>query len=136
MRSAEAARSTAELIEEATKNAGDGIVHNGEVLGNLSAINDQVSKVNEIITEIALSSEQQKSAVAEMSEAIERVNSVTQQTAANSEETASASEELSAQAQEMLSAVDDFVLHKRDQKKAGHSFTSMTVNADDDGLFH
>jgi len=117
MRSAEAARNTAELIEEATRSAGDGIEHNSEVLENLSEINNQVKKVNEIINEISLSSEQQQSAVSEISHAIEQVNAVTQQTAANSEETASASEELSAQAQEMLGVVGSFVLKNSSRRK-------------------
>ena len=110
MRSAEAAKQTADLIEEAIRNAGNGMAHNTQVLENLSDINEQVKKVNEIISEIALSSEQQQSAVSEISLAIEQMNAVTQQTAANSEETASASEELSAQSQEMLGIVESFVL--------------------------
>ena len=110
MRSAEAAKQTADLIEEAIRNAGDGMAHNTQVLENLSDIDEQVKKVNEIISEIALSSEQQQSAVGEISLAIEQMNAVTQQTAANSEETASASEELSAQSQEMLGIVESFVL--------------------------
>src|SRR5206468_9584458 len=43
MRSAEAAKTTANLIEESVRNAEGGVELNAEVLRNLTAINDQVN---------------------------------------------------------------------------------------------
>lgn len=110
IRSSEAAKQTAELIEEAVRSAGNGITHNQEVLKNLSEIHLQINNVNAMVSEIAVSSEQQQQAVGQIGSAIEQMNSVTQQNAANSEETASAAEELSSQSLEMLGLVDSFTL--------------------------
>jgi methyl-accepting chemotaxis protein len=127
MRSADAAKQTAELIEEAIKNAGSGIAHNSEVLGNLDEIDEQVKKVNEIINEIASASEQQKAAVEEVGNAIEQIGAVTQGVAANSEQTASASEQLSAQSTEMVGVVETFVLDKNRRPKRGASVADEPV---------
>jgi methyl-accepting chemotaxis protein len=110
MRSAEAAKSTATLIEESVNNAGEGVTINQEALGKLEGIQAQVDQVNTVMNEIAASSEQQQQGVEQVNTAIEQLNQVTQQTAANSEESASASEELEAQAQEMDSLVRTFTL--------------------------
>lgn len=110
IRSSDAAKQTAELIEEAVRSAGNGITHNQEVLKNLSEIHEQISSVNVMVSEIAVSSEQQQQAVSQIGAAIEQMNTVTQQNAANSEETASAAEELSGQSMEMLGLVDSFTL--------------------------
>jgi methyl-accepting chemotaxis protein len=110
MRSAEAARNTANLIEESLKNAEGGVAINQEVLHHLTEINKQVDKVSEVMGEIAAASDQQKEGVEQINQAVEQINQVTQQTAANAEESASAAEELSGQAEEMLSMVGSFEL--------------------------
>jgi methyl-accepting chemotaxis protein len=110
MRSADAAKSTANLIEESVKNADGGVVINEEVLKNLNKIHSEVTKVSEVVAEIAAASDQQNQGVDQINTAIEQMNQVTQQTAANAEESASASEELSGQANEMNSMVGSFHL--------------------------
>jgi methyl-accepting chemotaxis protein len=110
MRSAEAAKNTANLIEESVKNADGGVVINEEVLKNLNEIHSEVTKVSEVVAEIAAASEQQSQGVDQINTAIEQMNQVTQQTAANAEESASAAEELSGQANEMNSMVGSFHL--------------------------
>jgi methyl-accepting chemotaxis protein len=110
MRSAEAAKSTANLIEESVNNAEGGVEINQEVLRNLMEINQQVNKVTEVVSEIAAASEQQSQGVEQINTAIDQMNQVTQQTAANSEESASAAEELSGQAAEMKNMVRSFRL--------------------------
>lgn len=54
MRSAEAARDTAGLIDQALHKAGEGVAQNQEVLANLNEIVDQVHKVSEVMRDIAL----------------------------------------------------------------------------------
>jgi len=110
MRSAEAAKNTANLIEESVKNAEGGVSINGEVLANLREINQQVNKVSEVMSEIALSSEQQNQGIEQVTTAVGEMDQLTQQNAANSEESASAAEELSSQAEEMQSMVAGFQL--------------------------
>jgi methyl-accepting chemotaxis protein len=110
MRSAEAAKNTAQLIEESVRNAESGVTINGEVLRNLSEINEQVNKVGEVMGEVAAASGQQSQGVEQITSAVEQMNQVTQQTAANAEASASAAEELTAQSEEMKSMVATFRL--------------------------
>jgi len=82
MRSAEAAKNTANLIEESVKNSESGVALNREVLENLSEINGQVKKVNAVMAEIAEASEQQTRGVEQVNGVITQMNIVTQQVAA------------------------------------------------------
>jgi methyl-accepting chemotaxis protein len=108
MRSAAAAKNTANLIEESVKNAEGGVALNAEVLRNLDEINGQIKKVSEVMAEIAAASEQQSQGIDQVNTAVEQMNQVTQQVAANAEESASAAEELSGQASELQSMVNRF----------------------------
>jgi methyl-accepting chemotaxis protein len=110
MRSAEAAKTTAELIEQAVQNANGGVGLGAEVMQNLSDIEGRIGKVREVAAEIAASAEQQSQGIGQISVAVEQMNEVTQQVAANSEEAASASEELSSQAEVMRGLVGQFRL--------------------------
>ncbi|MBP9698520.1 MAG: methyl-accepting chemotaxis protein, partial [Elusimicrobia bacterium] len=108
MRSAEAAKNTADMIEGSVKNAENGVTINHEVMKNLEEINGHAKRVSEVMAEIAAASDQQSQGVGQVNTAMEQMNQLTQQNAANSEESASASEELSAQAQEMKAMVNGF----------------------------
>jgi methyl-accepting chemotaxis protein len=110
MRSAEAAKNTAALIEESVRNSEQGVTIQTEVLRNLEAIEQDVDRVTEVVSEIAAASEQQSLGVQQVNQAVEQMNGLTQQNAANSEESASAAQELASQADGMLSMVADFRL--------------------------
>ncbi|MDX2183262.1 MAG: methyl-accepting chemotaxis protein [Gemmatimonadaceae bacterium] len=107
-RSAEAARTTATLIESAVASAKLGVQHNGEVLSRLDEIDAEVSKVADVVHELASSNQQQQQSVSQITQAVEQLNGVTQQNAANAEESAAASEELSGQAMTLLQLVGTF----------------------------
>ncbi len=110
MRSAEAAKSTAALIEESVKNAEGGYQINQEVIKNLDEINKGVTKVGEVITEIAAASEQQSQGVDQISSAIEQLNHATQQVATNAQQSSSATVELTGQARELQNMILRFKL--------------------------
>ncbi len=110
MRSAEAAKNTANLIEESIKSAESGVVFNNEATRNLQEINERTAKVSEMVSEIAAASEQQDVGIQQVNKAVEQVNQIIQQNAANAEESASAAEEMSSQAAEMRTMVADFRL--------------------------
>ncbi|HEY7878654.1 MAG TPA: methyl-accepting chemotaxis protein, partial [Gemmatimonadaceae bacterium] len=110
MRSAEAAKSTAALIEESIKNAESGVAINREVMTSFTDITDHVNKVSVAMAEIAAGSEQQSQGIEQIATGVEQMNSVTQQTAANAEESASAAEELSGQAEKLEALVGHFQL--------------------------
>jgi methyl-accepting chemotaxis protein len=110
MRSAEAAKNTANLIEEAVKNSENGVAINAEVLNNFREIAEKTNKVSQVVAEIAAASDQQDQGISQLNKAVEQLNQLTQQNAANAEESASAAEEMSSQSEEMRSMVAGFKL--------------------------
>jgi len=110
LRSAEAARSTSTLIEEAVANTKVGVQVNAEVRVALQEIDAQVNKLGATMENITAASTQQTTGVDQISQAMESVNQVTQGNAANSEESAAAAEELSQQSQELQTLVASFTL--------------------------
>ena len=136
MRSAEAARSTSELIDGSVQNAVDGVSVNEQVYKNLEMINDEVRKVNEVMDEIAAASEQQTQGIEQINNAVDQLNQLTQQNAANSEESASTTQEISNQASQMKSMVSNFTLSRnmiqsnstRDTNGAGPQKSTAVLN--------
>jgi methyl-accepting chemotaxis protein len=118
MRSAEAAKNTASMIEGAVKNAHDGVALNNNVLLNLKEIDEEINKVGEVMAEIVAASEQQSQGVEQINTAVEQMNQATQRNAANSEESASIAEELNGQAEEMHVLVGNFRLSGGKAKEA------------------
>jgi methyl-accepting chemotaxis protein len=110
MRSAEAARNTAALIDEAVRNADNGVVINAEVLSKLGEINTRICKVGEVMSEMAVASGEQSRAVAGIHTSVDHANSVTGQVASAADQSASAAEELNNQAERMQALVSAFRL--------------------------
>ncbi len=113
MRSAEAARSSATMIDEAVTNTSEGVALNAQVSKNLEEINSQIQKVGAVVSEIAGATEQQSQGIEQINKAVEQINLVTQEIAANSEESASSAEELSSQSQEMIGLIATYQLADR-----------------------
>jgi methyl-accepting chemotaxis protein len=100
-RSAEAAKNTAELIEQSQKNSDNGVTVSSEVGGILNDIVEGIHKVGQLISEVSAATDEQSHGLDEINKAVAELDKVTQGNAANAEETASASEQLSAQAAEL-----------------------------------
>jgi len=105
-RSAEAAKNTASLIEEAQQNASAGVSVSAEVADFLKQISSSVEKASQLVGEVSAASNEQAQGVEQINTAVAQMDKVTQANAANAEESASASEELSAQAREMNDMVN------------------------------
>ena len=116
-RSAEASKSTAQLIEDACRNAEQGVDVAGEAESSLTQIDAAVTKVTELINEVSSASNEQADGIDQVTKAVGQMDQVTQANAANSEESAAASEELSAQAVELNSMVDELVGMVMGQRK-------------------
>ncbi|MBK7189693.1 MAG: hypothetical protein IPH86_13685 [bacterium] len=108
-RSAEAARSTADLIEEAQRNANEGVRVNREVAEILMRINQSVSGAAGLMAEVNAASNRQSQGIVEITTAVDSMDHVIQGNAASSEEIASAGEELSAQAADLNQMVTTLV---------------------------
>lgn len=109
-RSAEASRTTADLIEGSVRSADDGVRVTETVADLLDEIADGARQVSELVGEIASASGEQSQGIDQLNLAVTDLDKVTQQNAANAEESASAAEELNGQAEEMRSLVGQFRL--------------------------
>jgi methyl-accepting chemotaxis protein len=108
LRSAEAARNTAQLIDTSVSAAAAGVTLNAQVLDKLATIAQQADRVSSVIGEVAAASVQQDQGVSQIAIAIEQINVVTQSVAANAEESSSASVELRERAEHLAGTVSAF----------------------------
>ncbi|MDY0220419.1 MAG: methyl-accepting chemotaxis protein [Desulfobacterium sp.] len=122
MRSADAAKNTAELIEGTVKKVRDGSRLVETTNGAFVQVAESSARVGEIVSEISEASKEQSHGIEQVNIAITEMDKVVQQNAANAEESASAAEEMSAQAEQVKEYVGDLVAlvsGNRDQG-AGH----------------
>jgi len=103
-RSAQAARDTAALVEEAILGVSEGNTRLEEVTEAMRSVTASAFKVKDLVEQVNQSSRQQARGVEEIARAVAQIEQTTQQVAANAEESAAASEQLNAQC-EALRAV-------------------------------
>ena len=107
-RSAKAAHETAELIEGSvvrTRNGSEIALQTSIALGEIV---ESVTKVSDLVSEIAAASNEQANGVSQVSIGMEQIDQVTQQATANSEESAAAAEQLAGQASQLLEMLARF----------------------------
>jgi len=130
MRAADAARSTAGLIEGTVKKVNEG----GELVATtneaFSEVAESSSRVGELVGEIAAASKEQAEGIEQVNNTVLEMDKVVQQNAANAEESASASEEMNAQAEQMKQLVDNLVcLVGGSSTNAGKKTPNASVDA-------
>ncbi len=86
MRAADAAKSTAGLIEGTVKKIKDGVDLVGTTNEDFSKVAESSSKVGELLVEIAAASKEQSLGIEQINTAVTEMDKVTQQNAAGSEE--------------------------------------------------
>lgn len=109
-RSANAAKETTALIEGSVKKAEGGTKIAKDTAIALDKIVEGIKSVAEYIGNIALASDEQASAIAQINQGILQVSTVVQTNSATSEESAAASEELASQAVLLEEQVSKFKL--------------------------
>jgi len=107
-RTAEAARNTADLLENTIGKVREGSTLIEKTSNEFFELTMNVSKIGGLVGEIAGASREQAQGIAQISKAVEEMNIVVQKNASSSEETAASAEELSSQAEEMLLITSDF----------------------------
>jgi methyl-accepting chemotaxis protein len=112
LRAKEAASKTEDLIRQSVEQATDGDSAAQEVAGKLGDIVLGVSKVTDIVAEIASSAQAQVTALAGVNQAVTEMDRVTQQNAASAEESSAAAGELSGQSEELAAMVATFRLER------------------------
>jgi methyl-accepting chemotaxis protein len=97
-RSAQAAKDTAILIEEAIESSEAGVRSVEQITSSIGVIQTSVSNVRGLVHAVRDASQQQARGAEQVLHTVGQLEKVTQATAASAEESAAASEELSAQA--------------------------------------
>ena len=120
-RSANAAKETAEKIEDSIAKSANGVAISGKVTESLTQIVTKARQVDELVAEIATASREQSQGIDQVNTAVTQMDKVTQTNAASAEESASASEELTAQAATLRELVADLQNLVTGAGHAGHS---------------
>ncbi len=107
-RSAKAAKETAELIEGSVEKTKNGTAIAESTSEALAEIVSSVTKVTDLVGEIAAASNEQAQGINQTNQALGQIDQVTQQNTASAEESAAASEELSGQAMNMKEMMSRF----------------------------
>lgn len=101
LRAADAAKSTAGLIEKTVKCVKDGESLVETTNSDFEEVAASVAMSGRLLGEIAVASNEQAQGISQVNKAVAELDKVTQQNAANAEQSASASEEMNAQAERM-----------------------------------
>ncbi len=109
MRSAEAAKNTANMIEESVKNAKNGVDIADEVEQGPRGDRPEHRQDHRSGQRDRRGQQEQAQGIDQVNTAVAQMDKVTQQNAANAEESASASEELSSQAEGLNGIIDQLV---------------------------
>jgi len=107
IRSAEAAKTTANLIDDTIKNIKSGSDMVNATAEAFKIVGANASKVNALVSEVAMASKEQSQGITEITKAMTEMDKVTQDNAATAEESASAASELSDQAGDLLNVVGE-----------------------------
>lgn len=108
VQSSEAARNTKDLIQNAIMAVDEGMQFANATANSLTAVVENAKTVNESMEEIAVASDNQAQAAAQITEGINQIAGVVESNSATSEESAAASEELSRQADLLKELVGRF----------------------------
>lgn len=121
MRAADAAKSTAALIEDTVRKVKDGAAQVTNTNNEFSKVAGDVGKVGDLVREINAASNEQAQGIGQVNTAVNEMDKVTQQNAAGAEESASASEEMNAQALQLKEIVDHLMMLVGGQRTNGSS---------------
>ncbi len=108
-RSAQAARETAEKIEDSIRKSNHGVGLSSRVAESLQQILSRAREMDGLVAEIASASGEQSQGIEQVNKAVSEMDKVTQANAANAEETASAAEELGAQTEQVRQVVGELL---------------------------
>ncbi len=133
LRSKQAANKTEELIRQSVDEAAQGEQTSKRVSDKLGEITGSVSKVTDIMAEIAAGASEQAKGIEQVNQAIALMDKVTQQNAASSEQSSAAAAELNSQSTDLHDLVATFQLEARkvevEARPAGPGATSPRRSA-------
>lgn len=106
LRSAEAARNTAVIIENTVIKVRTGTSLLDQTNTEFDEVTETASKVGQLVSEIASASESQAKGIEQINRAVSEMDKITQRNVANAEESARASEQLGEQSRQMMEYVE------------------------------
>ncbi|HMB94595.1 MAG TPA: methyl-accepting chemotaxis protein [Tepidisphaeraceae bacterium] len=109
LRSAEAAKNTAGLIEASVQSARNGVSLSADAAKVLADITTAAEKVDALISEISSASAEQAQGVEQVTQTVSGMNDMTQQNAASAERSAAASTQLASQAERLDAVVGELL---------------------------
>jgi methyl-accepting chemotaxis protein len=109
IRSADAARTTADLIEATISNINSGSAMVNSTAEAFKAVEVNAAKVGSLVSEVAAASKEQREGISQITQAMNAMDKVTQANAATSEESAGEAARLARQARHLLSALDKII---------------------------
>ena len=104
-RCAQAAKDTADLIEDSISKSGSGKAKVGQVAEAIRGIIEEFNKVKILVDEVSHGSKEQTDGIGQVRRALSNMEQVSQSTAANAEESAAAAQELNAQSEALKNIV-------------------------------
>jgi methyl-accepting chemotaxis protein len=110
IRSADAAKNTADLIAATISNINSGSEMVNSTSENFHNVATNSAKVAQLVSEVAEASKEQTQGINQIATAMTQMDKVTQSTAASAEESASAAGQLSVQAGNLMTAIDDIAV--------------------------
>ncbi len=119
LRCADAARTTAELIEQAVQRVEGGVSISHQVGSQLREVSTRIGSVNAIMESIGQATRSQQDGIHQIRDAVTALNGTVQNAAANAEESASAAQELSAQARAQRAQSERFVVDGAPPRRSG-----------------
>ena len=128
-RSAQAARDTAEMIEQSIAKADAGNTSVAEVAESVAGITTAIETMKGLVDQVSEASRQQAEGIEQVSQAFTQMEKVTQTTAATAEESAAASEELSGQAEAARALVTRLTALVGGEMRAPHASESAPPTA-------
>jgi methyl-accepting chemotaxis protein len=136
MRAADAAKNTTNLIEGTVKKVDDGSELVTRTNDAFKKVAESASKVGEIVSEIAASSNDQARGIEQTNNAMAEIDKVVQKNVAHAEESASSSEEMAAQAVQMKTMVFELVALVGGIRMHGKKANSKRILKKDTGFIH
>jgi methyl-accepting chemotaxis protein/methyl-accepting chemotaxis protein-1 (serine sensor receptor) len=109
-RSAQAAKDTANLIEDSVTKSMAGKTKLGGVVTSIQRISGEFTSIGTLVDEVSHGSTEQSTGIEQIGKALSQMEKVTQTTAANAEESAAAAEQLTAQSESMKELAERLTL--------------------------
>ena len=108
-RAAEASRHSAEIIEKTISDVAKGVEYVGVAHGSFQKVSTSISSSSDMVSQIAVSSQEQARGIGHIREAISRMEQVTQNNVANARQTAEAASAMSDQVQTTRTYIQELV---------------------------